>query len=105
MRYGPAIMQECACNVWVYDFFQFCQSSIAAPAAAARYRGGSGFLNSECTSCQCSHMHTRTRAPRALAMQLLGRAVTARTFCAKSAAAHFKMSPLSRANWQHFFSG
>jgi hypothetical protein len=74
-------------------------------AVAQGYRGGKGFKNSRCTTCPFSHAHTRARAPRALAMQLLGRAVTARTFCGKSAATHYKMSPLSRANWQHFFSG
>ena len=36
-------------------------------------------------------------------MLLLGRAIHARPFCEKSASAHFKMSPLSRANWQTFF--
>ena len=67
------------------------------------YRGGSGFANSECTSCQFSHMHTRACLSGALAMLLLGRAVYARPFCEKSTSAHFKMSPLSRANWQYFF--
>jgi hypothetical protein len=38
-------------------------------------------------------------------MLLLGRAIHARPFCEKSASAHFKMSPLLRANWQNFFSG
>jgi len=36
-------------------------------------------------------------------MLWLGRAIHARPFCEKSASAHFKMSPLSRANWQIFF--
>ena len=68
-----------------------------------RYRGGTGFLTSECTSCQFSHTHTRACLSGALAMLLLGRAIHARPFCEKSASAHFKMSPLSRANWQNFF--
>ena len=92
-------------KICAFEKRAFCLFSIRSCSGFGprRYRGGSGFANSECTSCQFSHMHTRACLSGALAMLLLGRAVYARPFCEKSTSAHFKMSPLSRANWQYFF--
>ena len=68
---------------------------VTLQSTPVHYRGGPVFARA----------HTNTRAFRALAMLVLGRAVSTLPTCAKSAPAHSKMSPLLRANWQNFFPG